>query len=147
MERVFHSPLIEWPGLLSSNDLLVANEEWKELAFGLYSLYQSTGAPSFAFFAKGGIVRSRPAPPTTSGRVPKQTWFLSQMGPIRNTHSKSGGGSFICRHGKDQNRPCPDCRARKGIVKSGVDENSEYTDPPDRTKRGLYRPKSQREHR
>jgi hypothetical protein len=77
---------------------------WKEHAFGLYPLHESTGAPSFAFFAKGGIVRSYPS--TSNG---KQTCSLGKgfrLGPFvrRNpglesetwaTHSESGGCALI----------------------------------------------------
>ena len=45
--------------LLSKLGCRRQSEVRKERAFGLYPLHQSSGAPSFAFFAKGGIFRSR----------------------------------------------------------------------------------------
>jgi hypothetical protein len=44
---------------------------------------QSTGAPSFAFFAKGGIVRSHPQPPTESKPVPFEQTRLPAESEVR----------------------------------------------------------------
>jgi hypothetical protein len=60
----------------------------KERAFWHYPLHHWTGAPSFAFFAKGGIVKSHP--PTESRLVPWKTWvFRPRPGARRNPGLKS----------------------------------------------------------
>jgi hypothetical protein len=63
---------------------IISSKRLADSAFGLYPRHQSTGAPSFAFFAKGGIVDSHPS---TSHNNRHNEKLICSLGGCRSTRT------------------------------------------------------------